>query len=121
MDGVQLTLVSEKRMSSFTKNQKMQFILEHIKEGEIVILETGLAPQEQTELIQTTMGEIDPEKFNGIEIETYPEENSNLSFLDKLLGRTQKNRLTVIGPADKLKTIKRNKDMIEAFVSLKDK
>lgn len=119
MDGVQLTLVSDNRMSSFTEKEKMKFIMKHIKEGEIVILETGLDPTEQTKLIQTTMSEIDHEKFNGIEIETYPEKKENISILDRLLGKTKRNRLTVIGPADKLKTIKRNKDMIEAFVSFK--
>ncbi|PTD93596.1 DUF2073 domain-containing protein [archaeon SCG-AAA382B04] len=120
MEGIQLTLVSDNRISSFGKTEKINFILKHIKEGEIVILESGLEPKEQAKLIQTTMNEIDHDEFNGIEIETYPEKDENPSFLDRLLGKTHKNRLTVIGPADKLKTIKRNKDMIEAFVSFKE-
>ncbi len=121
MTGVQLTLISNDRISSFSKQQKMEFILKHIKDGEIIILERGLSPEEQTELIQKTMIEIDHDKFNGIEIETYPSKKSTkLSLLEKFLGKSNENRLTVIGPADKLKTIKRNQDIIEAFVSLKD-
>ena len=37
----------------------------------IVILETGLSPDEESKLIEITMSEIHPEGFTGIEIETH--------------------------------------------------
>jgi len=120
MEGVQITLVSKDRISSLSTSDKMHFILQQVQDGKIIILEEGLEPEEEVKLIQKTMGEISPEKFNGIEIETYPEEKKNPSLLDRILGRNKiKGRMTVIGPADQLRTLEKKKDTIEALITLK--
>ncbi|WGI17043.1 DUF2073 domain-containing protein [Methanonatronarchaeum sp. AMET-Sl] len=118
MNGIQITLVSGEKVSSLTMNEKLRFIIDKVREGQILILEKGLDPEEEAELIQRTMTEIDPEEFNGIEIESYPGDSSKLSFFDKLLGK-KITRLTVIGPADQVRTIKKNKDTIQALLTLK--
>ncbi|RLG36777.1 DUF2073 domain-containing protein, partial [Methanosarcinales archaeon] len=47
--------------------------------------------------------------FTGIEISSYP---SKRGFLRK------KTRLTIIGPADMMKTIKKDKDWISAVIRI---
>ncbi|OKY78200.1 MAG: hypothetical protein BTN85_0686 [Candidatus Methanohalarchaeum thermophilum] len=118
-----MSLVSRDKLSSFTTKEKMQYILGKVREGDIVILEEGLDPEEETKLIQSTMTEIDNEEFSGIEIESYPSEESRDSLFKKILGigkNKKRNRLTVVGPADKLRTVKKKKDIIEALVRIKD-
>lgn len=95
-------------------------ILDDVKEGNIVVLEKGLAPEEASKLIELTMHEISPDGFSGIEMETYPETESAggfSGFFSRLVGRRSGSRLTVIGPANQMKMIKKEKDLISAWVS----
>jgi len=120
LQGVQIDLISEDRLSKLTSMEKIRLILDDVKEGNIVVLEKGLAPEEASKLIELTMMEIRPDGFNGIEMETYParEGAEGLSgFFGRLMGRKTEFRLTVIGPANQLKMIKKEKDLISAWVS----
>ena len=95
-------------------------ILDGVHEGNIVILEAGLSPDEESRLIEVTMSEISPDEFNGIEIETYPRsETANSSFLDRLMGREQTSKLTVIGPANRIETLHKDRNLISALISRK--
>ena len=117
MKGIQMDLISEDKLNGMTSMEKVRLILDEVRNGKILILEKGLTPNEQTKLIELTMTEIAPDDFSGIEIESYPVKNDS-NLLDKLFGKTtMKTRLTVIGPADQLKTIKKDRDLISALVS----
>ncbi|MFD1633286.1 DUF2073 domain-containing protein, partial [Haloplanus ruber] len=70
VDGVQIDLISGARMENLTGMEKIRLILDGVREGNIVILEEGLSPDEESKLIEVTMTEISPDEFNGIEIET---------------------------------------------------
>ncbi len=112
-----MDLISEDRLDAMTSMEKVRLILDEVRNGKILVLEKGLTPNEQTKLIELTMTEIAPDDFSGIEIESYPvKQNDN--FFNKLLGKTNlKTRLTVIGPASQLKTIKKERDLIRTLVS----
>ena len=95
-------------------------ILDGVREGNIVILEEGLSPDEESKLIEVTMTEISPDDFTGIEIETYPKaETNDQSFLDKLMGRKSAQKLTVIGPANRIETLHKDENLISTLVSRK--
>ncbi|NLB01162.1 MAG: DUF2073 domain-containing protein [Methanomicrobiales archaeon] len=118
IQGVQIDLISAERLDRLTSMEKIRLILDDVMEGNIVILEKGLAPEEQSKLIEITMREIAPDGFSGIEMETYPIKDAQGGFLSKLLGgKRSESRLTVIGPANQLKTLKKEKDLISAWVS----
>jgi hypothetical protein len=120
MQGVQIDLISEERLADMTSMEKIRMILDDVRQGTIVILERGLEPEEQSTLIEMTMREILPDGFNGIEIETYPSREESPGFLKRLMGKSAKEtRLTVIGPANQLRMIKKDRDMISAWVSTK--
>lgn len=114
MEGVQLNMISKDRLDKMASMEKLKMIIEEVKQGRIVVLESGLNPEEEAKLIEMTMMEIDHEDFMGIEVETYRQKTAN--FLGKIFGRG-KGRLTVIGPANRLKTLKRQEDFIETMVN----
>ncbi|MFB6296695.1 MAG: DUF2073 domain-containing protein [Halobacteriales archaeon] len=117
-DGVQIDLVSGERMDGMTTMEKIRMILDGVHEGKIVILEDGLSPDEESRLIEVTMTEINPDEFSGIEIETYPSSGTpDSSFIDRLIGREEASRLTVIGPADRIETLHKDETLISALVS----
>jgi len=118
-DGVQIDLISGERMSNMASMEKIRMILDGVHEGNIVILEEGLSPEEESKLIEVTMGEITPDGFNGIEIETYPRSQTRSSgFFGRLMGKDSSTaKLTVIGPANQIETLHKDETLISALVS----
>ncbi len=117
-DGVQINLISRAKLESMSLQEKIRFILDGVKNNHIMVLEEGLDPKEEAKLIESTMIEIDPDSFAGIEMESQREEK-NLGVIGKLFGRTQygdRASMTVIGPADKLRTVYKDGSTIEAVV-----
>ena len=120
MQGVQIDLIAEERLARLTPMEKIRLILDDVKKGNIVVLEKGLPPDEASKLIEITMMEIMPDGFSGIEMETYPAREGVEGFsalFARMMGRRPESRLTVIGPANQIKMIKKEKDLISAWVS----
>jgi hypothetical protein len=117
-DGVQIDLISSERMAELPSTEKITTILDGVHDGKIVVLESGLSPDEESRLIERTMSQISPDEFDGIEIETYPRSRaSDAGFLDRLMGRTSSSKLTVIGPANQIETLHKDETVISALVS----
>ncbi|MFC7135778.1 DUF2073 domain-containing protein [Halobaculum litoreum] len=118
-DGVRLDLISGARMEGLTSMEKIRLILDSVRDGDIVVLEAGLSPEEESKLIEVTMTEISPDDFSGIEIETYPSTHQpNQGLMGRLLGKEEApKKLTVIGPANQIETLHKDEDLISALVS----
>ncbi|MEN6343483.1 MAG: DUF2073 domain-containing protein [Methanospirillum sp.] len=119
IQGVQLDLISEERLARLTSMEKIRLILDEVMAGNIVVLEAGLSPEDSSKLIEMTMMEITPDGFSGIEMETYPARSAGGGFFARLFGggRPSSSRLTVIGPANQLKMLRKERDLISAWVS----
>ena len=113
-NGISFNLVSRQKLNSLTSNEKLKFILKEVKKGKILVLEHGLTPMEQTSLIEDTMREIEQDTFIGVELEGYGQDNP--TFLQKLLGVSRKPRMTLIGPADLLHTVRKDSNMIQTKI-----
>ena len=107
--GIKMDLISEDKLNSMGSMEKLRFVLDGVKSGNIVILESGLTSEEQMKLIELTMTEVDDD-FPGIEISGYPSKRGFLNL-------RRKTRLTMIGPAAVIRTIKKDKDLISTLVS----
>ena len=117
-DGVQIDLISAERMDGMRTMEKIRLILDGVHDGNIVILEQGLDPQEESKLIEVTMSEINPDGFTGIEIETYPTNGGgNSGLLGRLMGKENSNKLTVIGPADRIETLHKDETLISTLIT----
>ncbi len=112
--GISFNLVSRRKLNSFNSSEKLEYIINQVKNGKILVLEHGLTTSEQTSLIEHTMKEIDHDTFIGIEMEGYGEEK--MSFFQRVFGIIKKPRMTVIGPADLLRMVHKDNDMIETTI-----
>lgn len=118
VQGVRIDMISDERLSKMPSTEKIRLILDNVREGTIVILESGLTPDEQSILIEMTMREILPDGFSGIEIETYPSKPRNTGVFSRIRrGEDESRRMTVIGPANQLKMIRKERDLISAWIS----
>jgi len=119
MEKVSISLICQKKLDTLTTHEKIRLILDGVKEGKVMILEKGLRPSEETELIEITMAEVDQETFVGIEMDTYnvPEDNSWLSKIWK--GKwLNKGRWTVIGPANRVRMLRKDPGIFETIITL---
>ena len=117
-DGIQIDMISAERMEGMRTMEKIRLILNGVHDGNVVILEEGLDPDEESKLIERTMSEINPDGFTGIEIETYPGGKSGDSgFFGRLMGNDEPNKLTVIGPANRIETLHKDETLISTLVT----
>ena len=111
---IAFNLVSKNKLDALNSDDKLKFIIKEVKKGKILVLEYGLTPMEQASLIEKTMREIKDDTFIGVEMESYNEESQ--SFIRRILGITTKPRMTLIGPADLLKMVKKDNEMIQTKI-----
>ena len=112
--GIAFNLISRQKLEHLSSSEKLNYILNEVKEGRILVLEHGLTPTEQTQLIEHTMKEINHDTFIGIEIGGY--ENEKVGFFQRVFGVAKKPRMTVIGPAHLLRMVHKDNDMIETTI-----
>lgn len=112
--GIAFNLISHQKLETLSSSEKLTYILNEVKEGRILVLEHGLTPAEQAQLIEHTMKEINHDTFIGIEISGY--ENEKVGFFQRVFGVVKKPRMTVIGPAHLLKMVHKDNDMIETTI-----
>lgn len=122
-----LQFVPYTTIESMSSLGRIKKLLKIAKENKIVLLEGRLKKEEEAELIKTTMEEIN-EEFKGIELaiidSTDQEEKKGLQkfksiVTQKLLGDRQ--GLTIIGPANIVKEIKKDPNMIELLTEQEEK
>jgi len=106
---IKMDLISEDKINAMPSIEKLRFVLDGVKAGKIVILEGGLTSEEQMNLIELTMTEVNDD-FPGIEMSGYPSKKGFLNL-------RRKTRLTVVGPARVMRTIRKDKDLISAIIS----
>jgi uncharacterized protein len=116
MNELKMDFLSADALESRTSMEKVSMIVDKVKKGDIMVLEGGLTPSEEAELIETTMREIDIEKFVGIDIYT----------LDKIkksfFGFSKKKTvgITIIGPANVMRTVKKKSNFLSMIAEIGD-
>jgi len=113
-EEVEIKMISERKLKSLTTAEKVAMILDDVTHGRVVILERGLDPFEEARLIAATMSRVDDD-FTGIEIQSHPHERPGSPLARLLNGR--RRHMTVIGPADRMKTVCREQDLISAVIT----
>lgn len=116
MNGLKMDFLSSDALLSHSSMEKVSMIVDRVKGGDLVVIEGGLSPEEEAELIETTMREIDIENFVGIDIFTLEKDQKTLFGMSskKIVG------LTIIGPANVMKTVKKKSNFISMIANLGD-
>ena len=116
-EGIKINLVSQRKLNEYSSDGKINFVLHHVKNGTVLVLERGLTAEEEIQLIRKTMLAIDHDTFIGIEIESYGDGDIKKNWIKRLINRTVKTaKMTVIGPANFLKTIHKDDKIIQAMI-----
>ncbi|KZX12361.1 OapB/ArvB family protein [Methanobrevibacter curvatus] len=114
MEGLKLDFISFEAIENATSMEKIYMIIERVKDGSVVVMEGGLSPAERTELIETTMREIDIEKFVGIDVHTLEKDAKALFGLK----RKKQVVITIVGPANVMQTVKKQSNLLSVVAKL---
>jgi len=114
MEGLKMDFISSEALENVTSMAKIYMIIEKVKKGAVVVMEGGLIPYEKAELIETTMREIDIENFVGIDIQTLEKDSSRFFGLSK----KKVVVITIIGPANIMKTVKKQSNFLSMIADL---
>lgn len=117
---VTLQFVPYSEVQQLTSVGRIRKLLNIAKTNKIVLLQGRLRDEEEAELIKVTMEEINKE-FKGIELAIIENKLQDSSGFDKfrqslasfLLG--QREGITIIGPANVVKKIKKDPDKITLY------
>ncbi|MGQ0537119.1 MAG: OapB/ArvB family protein [Methanobacteriota archaeon] len=121
-EAVNLHIVSKKLLGEMTSTEKIRYILDEVKQDKVLVLESGLTAVEETKLIERTMAEIDHDHFKGIELQTNAvpdEEHGKKGILERVMNKSRFYKgatMTVIGPADTLRTVRKDAKSLEAQI-----
>lgn len=115
---VTLQFIPYSEIEELSSVGRIRKLLNIAKQNKIVLLQGRLKKDEETELIKSTMEEINKE-FKGIELAVINPQESELSgfakirndFVGLLLG--DRSGLTIVGPASVVKAIKKDPNKIE--------
>ena len=116
MGEIVLQIVSRELLHSLGNN-KLDYIIDKILEGKVLLLEEGLTPEEQLTLIKKAMEKVDIDKFKGIEMAFYPEEQKKYGIFAKIL-KKKISRVKLIGPSDVISEIRRKGNTIETIIRI---
>jgi len=120
---VTLRVVPYNEISDLTSVGRIRKLLNIAKEDKIVLLQGRLKKEEEAELIQATMEEIN-KQFKGIELSVvYPNVEQDTPIFHKIRERLinsvlgDRTGLTIIGPANVVKSIKKDPKKIELLTN----
>ncbi|MBI2508424.1 DUF2073 domain-containing protein [Candidatus Woesearchaeota archaeon] len=110
-------------VSDLDSERKIQKLIRIVKQNKLVLMEGTLTSQEEADLIEETMETIDS-KFKGVEITSFnPTEKNSRQIQDKLKQKFmemiwgRRRGLTIIGPANIVREIRKDPNRIQLFLS----
>ncbi len=115
-NALKMDFLSSDALKTRTGMEKISMIVDKVKNGDLVVIEGGLTPEEEADLIETTMREIDVENFMGIDIFTL--ETNKTSFFG--LSKKKTVGITIIGPANVMKAVKKKSNFLSMIANLGD-
>jgi hypothetical protein len=113
-NSLKMDFLSSDALKNRSSMEKIAMIVDKVKNGDLLVMEGGLTPSEEAELIETTMREIDVENFVGIDIYTLEKDQSTFFGLSK----RKTVGITIIGPANVMKTVKRKSNFLSMIAQL---
>lgn len=123
-DGVTIEFLSREKLTDQEFNDKLDLILEKVRDNAVLVLEEAWTPEEKKELIQTSMEEAD-ENFPGVQFMGIDSGNSRIQkaknlVYSKVLNEQYRQGLTIVGNSRVMEKIKEEKDSVSFLAKLEE-
>lgn len=122
-DGIPIEFISKQRIQDRSFEEKLDLILEEVRDGKILVLGESLGPEEKRHLIEGAMQAVD-EEFPGIEFSGL-ENNGDIvdRVVDQVLGlfgKERKKGLTIVGNSDVMEKVKEDQETVSLLARAED-
>lgn len=123
-DGVTIEFLSKKKLDEKDFDEKVDSIIEKVKDNAVLVLEEGWSHEEERKLIENAMEEID-EDFPGIEFLGLTDRNSKVHrakrmFYEKVLNEKYREGITIVGNSRVMEKVKKERDAVSFLAKLEN-
>ncbi len=123
MDGIPIEFVAKSRLQDQEFDEKLDLILEEVRDGKILVLEESLSPQEEGRLIQGAMERIGDD-FPGIEfskLEAHEDAFDRvINNVYQVVGRERRRGLTIVGNSEVMEEVEKQEDSVSLLATAGD-
>ncbi|MFB6202971.1 MAG: DUF2073 domain-containing protein [Candidatus Nanohaloarchaea archaeon] len=123
-DGVTIEFFSKDRLSEEGFEDKLDMVLDRVRENAVLVLEEGWTPEEKRQLIRKSMDEIDDD-FPGIEFLGLDSGSSRLDrvrdfFYERVLNEEHRRGITIVGNSRVMEKIREERDTVSFLATLEE-
>ena len=123
-DGVTIEFLSRTKLQEKTFDEKVEAVIDRVKDNAVLVLEEGWSHEEERRLIQNAMDEID-EDFPGIEFLGLNDGESRFKrakkmFYEKVLNEKYRGGITIVGNSRVMEKVKKERDAVSFLARLED-
>ncbi|MHA1155612.1 MAG: OapB/ArvB family protein [Candidatus Heimdallarchaeota archaeon] len=114
-----IDFITKHATDKLTTFEKIKMIIRLVRQNRVLIIENGLTPLEEAELIKQTMMVIDFDSFIGVEFFNWKRDYNQSK---RLFGRKQSsygndNHYTVVAPTEAIKIIEESADLLSIGIA----
>jgi len=124
-DGVTIEFLSKERLSEEEEfEDRLEFVLDKVKDNSVLVLEEAWTPDEKRRLIETSVEEAD-EDFPGVEFMGFdghdsPIERMKSLVYDRVLNERYRRGLTIVGNSRVMEKIKEEPDTVSFLAKMEE-
>lgn len=114
-DGIPIEFISHQKLEDQDFADKLEMILDEVRDGKILVLEEALSPDEKRRLMESSMEAVSDD-FPGIEFSGL---EGHGDFYDRvlnnvfnLLGKERRKGLTIVGNSEVMEKIKESRESV---------
>ena len=124
-DGVTIEFFSGEKLGEQQFDEKLEMVLEKVRDNSVLVLEEGWTPDEKRELITKSMEEID-EEFPGIEFLGLDSGNSRFEkaknmFYSRFLDEKPRSGITIVGNSRVMEKVQEERDTVSFLATLEER
>ena len=106
--------ITKQAIAKLTSFEKIKMIIRLVRQNRVLILESGLTPEEEVELIKQTMAIIDFNNFIGVEFFNWRRRTHDVKRVFRKSPQNDDTKYTVVAPSSAVHVI----DNIDNLLSI---
>ncbi|MFB6209077.1 MAG: DUF2073 domain-containing protein [Candidatus Nanohaloarchaea archaeon] len=123
-EGVTIEFLSREKLGEHEFEQKLELILEKVKNDAVLVLEESWTPDEKRELIENSMEEVDEDfpgvEFMGLDSATSKLEKARNFLYDRILDEEYRRGITIVGNSRVMEKIKEERDSVSFLAKMEE-
>ena len=123
-DGVTIEFLSREKLNDREFDDKLEFVLEKVKDDAVLVLEESWPPNKKRELIKNSMEEVDDDfpgvEFMGLDSGVSRIEKARNFIYDRFLDEDYRRGITIVGNSRVMEKIKEERDSVSFLAKMEE-